>query len=170
MIIHTVVTSLAPLQIHQQRRGGKGKRAIPPALPPDMLSGGGRQVLASYTEFSYQGNFSDVACRLMDTLPHQSPAVGVSQESKARDSSCCISNHVAYFVRSTKSYTTPELLRMAVLHRSSSSIHYTAVISHNNVQQRRRAFFSSSNFDLSSCFPNWLKSWVVSTYILLECS
>ncbi|CAN0444292.1 unnamed protein product [Pylaiella littoralis] len=77
MIIHTVVTSLAPIQTyHQQRRGAKGKRAIPPAPPPDMLSGGGRQVLASYTEFSYQGNFSDVACRLMDNLPHQSPAVG----------------------------------------------------------------------------------------------
>ena len=44
-----------------------------------MLSGGGRQVLASYTAFSYQGNFSDVACRLIDTLPHQSPAVRVSE-------------------------------------------------------------------------------------------
>lgn len=52
---------------------------MPPAPPPDMLSGGGRQVLASYTAFSYQGNFSDVACRLMDILPHQSPAVGVSK-------------------------------------------------------------------------------------------
>lgn len=48
-----------------------------------MLSGGGRQVLASYTAFSYQGNFSDVACRLMDILPHQSPAVGVSVSSSS---------------------------------------------------------------------------------------
>lgn len=80
MLIHTAVASLAPLQVHQRR--GKGKKAKPPAPPPDMdlLSGGGRQVLASYTAFSYQGNFSDVACRLMDTLPHQSPAVGVSTQ------------------------------------------------------------------------------------------
>ena len=51
----------------------------------DLLSGGGRQVLASYTAFSYQGNFSDVACRLMDTLPHQSPAVGVSTKVQQYD-------------------------------------------------------------------------------------
>lgn len=66
MLIHTAVAALAPL--HQQR-----------GAPPDMLSGGGRQILASYTAFSYQGNFSDVACRLIDTLPHQSPAVRVSE-------------------------------------------------------------------------------------------
>lgn len=42
-----------------------------------MLSGGGRQILASYTEFSYQGNFLDAACLLIDTLPHQSPAMRV---------------------------------------------------------------------------------------------
>lgn len=66
MLIHTAVAALAPL--HQQR-----------GAPPDMLSGGGRQILASYTEFSYQGNFADVACRLIDTLPHQSPAVRVSE-------------------------------------------------------------------------------------------
>ena len=65
MRLHTSVMSLAPIKPH---RG---------ALP-DMLSGGGRQILASYTEFSYQGNFSDAACRLIDTLPHQSPALGVS--------------------------------------------------------------------------------------------
>lgn len=80
MLIHTAVATLAPLQLHQRKKGSK--KAGPPALPPDMLSGGGRQVLASYTAFSYQGNFSDVACRLMDILPHQSPAVGVSAESK----------------------------------------------------------------------------------------
>lgn len=40
-----------------------------------MLSGGGREILASYTAFRYQGNFSDVACRLIDTLPYQSPAM-----------------------------------------------------------------------------------------------
>lgn len=74
MLIHTAVASLAPLQVHQRRR----KKPVTPAPPPDMLSGGGRQVLASYTAFSYQGNFSDVSCRLMDILPHQSPAVGVS--------------------------------------------------------------------------------------------
>lgn len=63
MLIYTAVASLTPLH---QRRGGS---------PPDMLSGGGRQILASYTAFSYQGTFSDVACRLIDTLPHRSPAV-----------------------------------------------------------------------------------------------
>lgn len=61
-VLYTAVFSMAP---RGQQNGA----------PPDMLSGGGREILASYTAFSYQGNFSDVACRLIDTLPHQSPAM-----------------------------------------------------------------------------------------------
>lgn len=64
MRLHTSVMSLGPLHSYK-------------GAPPDMLSGGGRQILASYTEFSHQGNFLDAACRLIDTLPHQSPAIGV---------------------------------------------------------------------------------------------
>lgn len=73
MLIYTAVASLVPLAAKQRR----GRRSTTTALPPDMLSGGGRQILASYTAFSYQGNFADVACRLIDTLPHQSPAMMV---------------------------------------------------------------------------------------------
>lgn len=80
MLIYTAVASLAPLAAkHRSSRGSRGTAA---ALPPDMLSGGGRQILASYTAFGYQGNFVDVACRLIDTLPHQSPAA--SMVSKQR--------------------------------------------------------------------------------------
>lgn len=61
-VLYTAVFSMAPRGQHS-------------GAPPDMLSGGGREILASYTAFSYQGNFSDVACRLIDTLPHQSPAM-----------------------------------------------------------------------------------------------
>lgn len=89
MLIHTAVVSLTPL-LHQHR-----------GAPPDMLSGGGRQILASYTEFRYQGNFSDITGRLIDTLPHQSPAIGVSE------SLCGVFRSVLFFLFCVYAYHIP---------------------------------------------------------------
>lgn len=64
-VIYTAVVAIAPRHQHGLQRGA----------PPDMLSGGGREILASYTAFGYKGSFSEVSCCLIDTLPHQSSAV-----------------------------------------------------------------------------------------------
>ncbi|CBJ31546.1 hypothetical protein Esi_0263_0022 [Ectocarpus siliculosus] len=84
MLIHTAVASLAPRQAMRHRKG-RQRKAVSLTPPSDFLSGGDREVLASYTAFSYQGNFSDVVCRLMDTLPHQSPASGMGRKRLGRD-------------------------------------------------------------------------------------
>jgi hypothetical protein len=68
MFIYTAVASLAPLDSGSTITGGRGKKGAA-ALPPDLLSGGRREILASYTALTFSGNFQDVARRLIDALP-----------------------------------------------------------------------------------------------------
>jgi hypothetical protein len=68
MFIYTAVASLAPLDSGSTITGGRGKKGAA-ALPPDLLSGGMREILASYTALTFSGNFQDVARRLIDALP-----------------------------------------------------------------------------------------------------
>ncbi|CAM9236062.1 unnamed protein product, partial [Discosporangium mesarthrocarpum] len=73
MFIYTAVAPLWPLQHRHEH-------SPPENQPPDVLSGGDREVVASYTAFRYSGNFSEVARRLIDSLPH--PGASKNQKKK----------------------------------------------------------------------------------------